>query len=114
MGQWGGDNFAPWALNGYFRFDDPKVTNLKYVDRWGTPAASFAERRTTEFLCLAGTGAVAATVSCFNNVDELDGEGVANATTGIYSVKLKRTTFPGGNSYPSATGCPRTPSRYLC
>jgi hypothetical protein len=108
LSQWGGDNFAPWDLSGYYRFDDPKVTGLIFVDRYGTGTASQCERRTTEFLCLDTVGAVAATVSVFNNVDELDGEGVASGTTGIYTAKLKRKVFPGGTS-ATPSGYTRTP-----
>ena len=110
LSQWGGDNFAPWDLAGYYRLDDPKVMSLIYVDRYGTGGASFAERRTTDFLCLDTAGPVTATVTAINNVDEVDGEGVASGTTGIYTAKLKRKTFAaglGGATAPS--GYTRTP-----
>ena len=108
LSQWGGDNFAPWNLSAYFRFDDPKVMALTEVDRYGTAGSSHCERRTTDILCLATTGAVDATVTVMNNVDELDGEGAANATTGIFTTKLKRLVWPGGST-TTATGYTRTP-----
>jgi hypothetical protein len=108
MGAWGGDNFAPWHASGYYRLDDPKTTTLKYVDNYGSAGLSACERRTAEFLCLSSAGVVPATVTVINNVDELEGEGVANATTGLYTTKVKRTVFPGGTGGPQA-GYARTP-----
>jgi hypothetical protein len=108
LSQWGGDNFAPWDLSGYYRFSDPKSTGLIMVDRSGTAGSSQCETRTTDFLCLDSNGPVTATVSAINNVDELDAEGIASATTGIFTGMLKRKLFPGGSS-SLALGYTRTP-----
>ncbi len=107
LNNWGGDNFAPWYNQGYYRFPDPLTTSLKKVDNNGGATLSSVESRTVSLICLSGTTPIQAQVTAINNLGMSDFQVTASAT-GIATGLLKRTAFQGGASY-APLGVTRTP-----